>query len=80
MRQRKPTKQAVMKAYDELFNALQNMMNAQQKLSAIVSEYYGKNICADVCNGFEVEFRTIDENGDCDDFTHLTIDDILDYR
>jgi hypothetical protein len=48
-----------------------------QKLSTIASELYGTEVTADLCNGFEIEFRENDERGYIDDYSTIRIEDIL---
>lgn len=77
MKQRKPTKKDVLKAYDRLMRALAEVNNAQGDLARVASAYTGVDLIADVCSGCEVEFRTKDDKGEWDAFSCVRLDDII---
>lgn len=78
MRQKKPTKQAVMRAYDRVMSAIVTLNHETQALGAVVSAYTGVDLRADICDGSEIEFRTRDDKGEWDAFSCIRLDDIVD--
>lgn len=60
------------KQYKKCLDASNRLDTELQELGRIASEYYGQDLRADICNGNEIEFRTID-----DAFVCLKIEDII---
>ena len=58
----------------DLENKLERQM---QKLGNIATKIYGEELRADMCNGCEIEFRTLDENGYVNANVVINIEDIL---
>ena len=46
--------------YDEVLRQKNKLDNAIELLSKRASEIYGKDLVADLCSGFEIEFRLSD--------------------
>lgn len=46
--------------YNEVIRQKNNLNNAIEQLSKKASEIYGRELIADICNGFEIEFRISD--------------------
>lgn len=46
------------------------------KLGILVAKKTGVNLNVDLCNGYEIEFRRINENGTVDDYSCLRNEDI----
>lgn len=51
---------AIRKLYNEVMIQKIKLDNAIERLSKKASEIYGKELIADICNGFEIEFRLSD--------------------
>ncbi len=47
--------------YSQVMNALVELETRLDKLSVLVSEAYGEDLTASLCNGAEIEFRTSDD-------------------
>ena len=43
--------------YNEVIRQNNNLNNAIEQLSKKASEIYGRELIADICSGFEIEFR-----------------------
>ena len=52
----------IRKLYDEVIRQKSKLDNAIELLSKRASEIYGKDLVADLCSGFEIEFRLSDYN------------------
>lgn len=50
----------IRKLYDEVLRQKNKLDNAIELLSKRASEIYGKDLVADLCSGFEIEFRLSD--------------------
>ena len=50
----------IRKLYDEVIRQKSKLDNAIELLSKRASEIYGKDLVADLCSGFEIEFRLSD--------------------
>ena len=50
----------IIKLYDEVLRQKNKLDNAIELLSKRASEIYGKDLVADLCSGFEIEFRLSD--------------------
>lgn len=46
------------KAYEKALDCENELMRALEKLSVIASDLYGQELVANICNGWEIEFRT----------------------
>lgn len=55
-------KMKIRKLYDEVLRQKYKLDNAIELLSKSASEIYGKELVADLCRGFEIEFRLSDYN------------------
>lgn len=59
-------------------NAGVRLSNLLQDLSTAASEMYGRPLHADMCNGFEIEFRNCDEDGyGIDDMHAISLEDVI---
>ena len=52
----------IRKLYDEVIRQKSKLDNVIELLSKRASEIYGKDLVADLCSGFEIEFRLSDYN------------------
>lgn len=50
----------IRKLYDEVIRQKNKLDNAIEQLGKRASEIYGKELVADLCSGFEIEFRLSD--------------------
>lgn len=50
----------IRKLYDEVLRQKNKLDIATEQLSKRASEIYGKDLVADLCSGFEIEFRLSD--------------------
>lgn len=50
----------IIELYDEVLRQKNKLDNAIELLSKRASEIYGKDLVADLCSGFEIEFRLSD--------------------
>ena len=59
-------------------NAGVRLSNLLQDPSTLASEMYGSPLHADICNGFEIEFRNCDEDGyGIDDMHAISLEDVI---
>lgn len=77
MKQKKPTRKDVLRAYDRVINAIATLNSATDALGIVASKFTGVDLRADVCNGYEIEFRTRDDKGEWDAFSCIRLDDII---
>ena len=71
----------IRKLYDEVLRQKNKLDNAIEQLSKRASEIYGKDLVADLCSGFEIEFRLSDYNnphstGENDQLIETTIEEL----
>lgn len=71
----------IRKLYDEVLRQKNKLDNAIELLSKRASEIYGKDLVADLCSGFEIEFRLSDYNnshstGENDQLIETTIEEL----
>lgn len=71
----------IRKLYDEVLRQKNKLDNAIELLSKRASEIYGKDLFADLCSGFEIEFRLSDYNnphstGENDQLIETTIEEL----
>lgn len=71
----------IRKLYDEVLRQKNKLDNAIELLGKRASEIYGKDLVADLCSGFEIEFRLSDYNdphstGENDHFIETTIEEL----
>ena len=71
----------IRKLYDEVLRQKNKLDNAIELLSKRASEIYGKDLVADFCSGFEIEFRLSDYNnphstGENDQLIETTIEEL----
>lgn len=59
-----------------VINKAVDLSNELQKLSIIASEIYGEELIANLCNGFEIEFRTMDDTDGLNSIS-LRLEDII---
>ena len=64
------------KATEKVLDASTALSSALGRLSSIASEIYGEELQADLCGGWEIEFRRNDEQGVVDDFDCIRIEDL----
>ena len=50
-------------AYNNTVTAMINLTNNLETLGRIATEIYGKELIADACGGFEIEFRRVGNEG-----------------
>jgi hypothetical protein len=63
--------------YNRCLEYSNKLDSALQELSSISSKIYGKELQADICDGDEIEFRELDENGYIDSNSVILINEIL---
>ena len=63
--------------YNRCLEYSNRLDSALQELSSISSEIYGRDLHADICNGDEIEFRELDENGYIDSDSIILFEEIL---
>ena len=63
-------------AYERVLSVSNSLQSALEVLGCLASEVYGSELRADICNGYEIEFRQI-ENDIIDDFGVIRIEDLL---
>ena len=63
----------LLKAYDMVIDVATELNARLGKLGKLATDVYGENLTADLCGGYEIEFRRNDENGfiDADDCIRL---------
>lgn len=71
----------IRKLYDEVLRQKNKLDNAIELLSKRASEIYGEDLVADLCSGFEIEFRLSDYNnphsaGEKDQLIETTIEEL----
>ena len=71
----------IRKLYDEVLRQKNKLDNAIELLSKRASEIYGEDLVADLCSGFEIEFRLSDYNdpystGENDQLIETTIEEL----
>lgn len=71
----------IRKLYDEVLRQKNKLDNAIELLSKRASEIYGKDLVADLCSDFEIEFRLSDYNnphstGENDQLIETTIEEL----
>ena len=64
--------------YDKCLDLENKLELKMQQLSCIATEIYGEELRADICNGGEIEFRTLDKDGYVDADSVILIEDIMD--
>ena len=65
------------KQYDKCLKIANELSAQMQELSRLASKEYGQELQADICNGDEIEFRIVDENGLPDAFWTIRIEEVL---
>ena len=70
-------KNKLKKQYDKCLKIANELSVQMQELSRLASEEYGQDLQADICNGNEIEFRIVEENGSPDDFWTIRIEEVL---
>lgn len=71
------TKSEIKKAYAKCLQKSRELELAMQALSAKVSQALGVDYIADICNGDEIEFRSLDKYGLADEKDCMRIEEIL---
>jgi len=67
----------LLKAYNETCEAASKLTAALESLSQIATDIYGEELTADICGGYEVEFRRNCERGWSDDFDCIRLEYLL---
>lgn len=69
-------KTKLIKQYENAITASIKLMTQLDILGSLASEIYGEELSADICNGDEIEFRTLDN---LDGLSHVSLhlEDIL---
>lgn len=71
------TDRQIKRLYDVVLSIEIELSSALQKLGLAVSERLGKDVIADLCNGGEIEFREILEDGTPDAMSCIMLEDVL---
>lgn len=74
------TKQELLKRYHSVLDLSNRLNIALQSLGAAASEFCGTEVVAEICNGEEIEFRRVNEEGIADAFNIISIEKILDKQ
>jgi len=74
------TKHDLLKRYHSVLDLSNRLNIALQSLGAAASEFCGTEMVAEICNGEEIEFRKVNEDGMADAFNTISIEKILDKQ
>lgn len=72
------SKMQLIRIYNKCLDIENKLEIELQKLSKIATEIYGKVLIADICEGNEIEFRMLDNNGYVNDYSTILIEEIID--
>lgn len=70
-------KKKLIKLQDKCFSCENALQSALSELAIAASEVLGYEVVADLCNGSEIEFRTITDDGVPDNDSCIRIEDVL---
>ena len=70
-------KKKLIKLQDKCFSCKNALNEALSNLAIAASEVLGYEVVADLCNGSEIEFRTIADDGVADSNSCIRMEDIL---
>ena len=73
------TKAQLLKKYEQVFDAASKLQARLEELSTLATEYYGEELTADFCSGYEIEFRTTDNPDGLNGYS-LRLEDIIGNR
>ena len=71
------TEKQIRKIEDKVYKLSSDLTAELEKLSSIATDILGYDVVSDICNGSEIEFRTIDKCGYVDDYECIRIEDVI---
>ena len=71
------TKKKILRAEQLCYDYSNDLTNALGTLARMASEVLGYEVVADICNGDEIEFRTMIDDGVADDDIAIRMEDII---
>lgn len=72
------TKKKILRAEQLCYNYSNSLTSALEVLASMASEVLGYEVVADICNGNEIEFRTIINDSVANNDVAIRIGDIID--
>lgn len=72
------TKKKILRAEQLCYNYSNSLTSALEVLASMASEVLGYEVVADICNGNEIEFRTIINDSVANNDVAIRIEDIID--
>lgn len=74
------TDKQIIKLSNNILSLNNNLFCKLQELAIAASKRLGYNVVADLCNGSEIEFRIIKEDGVADSNSCIRLEDILVHK
>ena len=72
------TKKKILSLEKKALDTFIQLQSALGQLGAAASDILGYEVVADLCNGEEIEFREVCDNGVADTFSCIRIEEIID--
>lgn len=72
------SKKKILDLEKKVLDASAHLDSALGQLGAAASEILGYEVVADICNGDEIEFREVGDNGVEDAFSCIRIEEVID--
>lgn len=71
------TKKKMLRAEQLCYDYSNSLMSALEALASMASEVLGYEVVADICNGEEIEFRTVMNDSVANDDVAIRMEDII---